>query len=413
MIVKRGAVTDVLVIGAGIAGLATAAALAQRGARVRVLEAGTQIGAEASSQNAGMIRRLGDDPVERALARRTHDALLALRDDADFADAPPAKRTGALLLLGHEPMRLHDAAAHLAALGIAVERLDGADAVRARVDSPLLQGAPIRVGWYDADAHVADAHALCRGLQRRLRRFGGDVELQTPVAALRREGDRLRGVTLADGSAVDADHVVLAAGAWTASLCAGVGLWRPLLPLRRTLLQTAPHPASSPEAPWIWFDDAGLYARPEAGGFLVSACDEALDPPRPQTPSRRAPDPAAIALFAAKAERLFPALRGARVRGGWSGLRTFCPDRAPMLGPDADLPGLHLCAGLGGFGVSCGLAAGEAVAASLLGEAPAWLDAHAVAPTRHSLRRFPLLPQGDTSRARLLDVASARVRMGC
>jgi glycine/D-amino acid oxidase-like deaminating enzyme len=84
-----------------------------------------------------------------------------------------------------------------------------------------------------------------------------------------------------------------------------------------------------------------------------------------------------------------------------------------MLGPDADLPGLHLCAGLGGFGVSCGLAAGEAVAASLLGEAPAWLDAHAVAPTRHSLRRFPLLPQGDTSRARLLDVASARVRMGC
>ncbi|MCB9738949.1 MAG: FAD-binding oxidoreductase [Deltaproteobacteria bacterium] len=402
---------DVLIVGAGVAGLATADALARRGARVLLLEAGTQIGAEASSQNAGMVRRLGDDPIERALARRTHEALLDLDADPDFADAPVSRRSGALLLLGHEPMRLHDAAAHLHALGVAIKRLDGPAAIAAAVQSPLLQGCPAKLGWYDAEARVADAHALCRGLLARARRHGATLRTEAPVAALRRDGERIVGVQLADGTALDAGAVVLAAGAWTAGLCASVGLWRPLLPLRRTLLQTERHPGSHPDAPWIWLDDAGLYARPEAGGFLVSACDEALDPPRPGAASRLAPDPRAIALFHAKAQRLFPTLAGVRLRGGWSGLRTFAPDRAPMLGPDAEAPGLHLCAGLGGYGISCGLAAGEVVAASVLDAAPAWLDAPAVAPHRHTLRRFPLLPDGDTSRARLLDVATARARM--
>ena len=56
---------DVVVVGAGLAGCAVAW---HAGGRVLVLDQADRPGAEASSQNAGLVRRLGEDPFERALA---------------------------------------------------------------------------------------------------------------------------------------------------------------------------------------------------------------------------------------------------------------------------------------------------------------------------------------------------------
>jgi D-arginine dehydrogenase len=74
-----------------------------------------------------------------------------------------------------------------------------------------------------------------------------------------------------------------------------------------------------------------------------------------------------------------------------------------MLGPDPALPGLHWCAGLGGFGVSCGLAAGEAVAAWLRADGVPWLDPAGVRPDRRTPGRWPLRPTGELWTARLSD----------
>lgn len=409
---------DVIVVGAGLAGLGTAWRLGERGHAVVVLEAADQPATEATAQNAGMVRRLGDDPVERALALRSH-AFYAheLATQADFADLEVARRTGALLLLGHEPRRLHDAAAHLAANGVHLDFLDGASAIGAATPSPIAATARARVAFWDADALVADAAALCRGYLRGLRRHGTEVRCGTQVTGLLVESGRCVGVRTSTGE-VGGAAVVLATGAWGSALAATAGLERPLLPMRRTLLQSARHEAARPDHPWIWLDDAGIYVRPQAGGFLGSPCDERLElPRRPPTggegrSSLRAPGAEAIALHVAKIERLLPALRGLRWRQGWSGLRTFCPDRAPMLGPDRALPGLHWCSGLGGYGVSCGPAATDGVAAAIEGAWPGWLDAEAVRPDRAHAQRTPFVPDGDVGRARLLDVAAAMRSLG-
>ena len=89
-----GALTtpDVLVVGAGLAGCSVAWHLAPR-ARVLVLEQGVQPGAEASAQNAGMVRRLGEDPYERALALRTVARLDHL---GPAFPAPPSRVVGAV-----------------------------------------------------------------------------------------------------------------------------------------------------------------------------------------------------------------------------------------------------------------------------------------------------------------------------
>ena len=117
-----------------------------------------------------------------------------------------------------------------------------------------------------------------------------------------------------------------------------------------------------------------LYVRPEAGGWLCSPCDEHRVP-RPHGPGSRGPvDPLWRAVAADKLARLLPALGDLRLRRGWTGLRTFAPDRSPVLGADPELAGLHWCTGLGGFGVSTSMAVGEAVAHWLVGKSTPWLS---------------------------------------
>ena len=113
-------------------------------------------------------------------------------------------------------------------------------------------------------------------------------------------------------------------------------------------------------------------------------------------------EPLARAIAFDKLGRL-PTLTGLRLAGGWTGLRTFAPDRRPILGPDPELPGLHWAAGLGGFGVTCSYAVGEAVATWLRGQTLPWLDAAPVSPARAFPRRWAIRPQGDLGTARLID----------
>ena len=161
------------------------------------------------------------------------------------------------------------------------------------------------------------------------------------------------------------------------------------------------HPLAETDHPWCWLDDVGVYARPEAGSWLVSGCDEAVDVPAPGPGSAGAIEPFGRALAADKL-RYLPELVGTRLHRGWTGLRTFAPDRRPILGADAELPGLWWAAGLGGFGVTTCSAVGEVVATWLRGGDVPWLRADDVSPNRLFPGRWPIRPDGTAQRARLI-----------
>jgi D-arginine dehydrogenase len=199
-----------------------------------------------------------------------------------------------------------------------------------------------------------------------------------------------------DRGPIAADAVVLAAGAWSGALASAAGLRRPLVPVRRTILEIEA-PAGA-DGPWIWIDDAGVYLRPDGDRFLACPCDEQVDAPG----GGGGPSPAAARLLRDKLDRYVPAAPRSAAVAGWTGLRTFAPDRRPILGPDPAVLGLHWAAGLGGFGVTTAPAVGEAVASWIEGRDVPWLDRSGVSPGRDFPRRMAVVPDGRLGRAVLI-----------
>jgi len=352
---------DILILGGGLAGLAVAHALGGRGLRVRLVEQGPQLGAEASAQNAAMARRLVLSAPERALAQVSVPLLAA----PPWEGPPLLRRTGGLVgVVDPAALPPYEAVARaLVAAGVAVERPTAADL------PPALRGAALAGAFLLPDDGLVDVDALVQGFSRAARAGGVEIHSGRRAGRLLREGPRVIGAEI-DGEPVFAGATVLAGGAWTPHLLEAAGLGLPLRPLARHLLQSEAHPLSSADHPWCWLDDVGLYVRPEGGGWLCSPCDERQRAPAPGPGSAGPVEDAGRDLLARKLLTHLPALGELRLRGGWTGLRTFFVDRHPLLGPDLRAPGLTLAAGLGGCGVSVAFAAGALVAASLCGTAP-------------------------------------------
>jgi D-arginine dehydrogenase len=150
-------------------------------------------------------------------------------------------------------------------------------------------------------------------------------------------------------------------------------------------------------------DDAGIYIRPHTGGWLCCPCDEQLRWPEPGPGSRGEANPGAEAWIRARLSRFFPDLGGVDFAERWTGLRTFAPDRRPVLGEDPEIEGLWWVAGLGGSGVTWSAAVGEAVATWMGGGTTSWLRPEDVSPARIHMNRWWTRPDGD--RARLTPVS--------
>jgi glycine/D-amino acid oxidase-like deaminating enzyme len=336
---------EILIIGGGIAGLATACHLALAGQRgVLLVERELQAGFYASGHNAGIARRLTGRAEHTALAVEGRDRLM---------QAGLMRATGGYLL-GAEPGGTRLLAEEARAFGLEPALGEGSPLPGLRAAEWLhLSGD----GVIDIDAELRHCADTARAGGARLR-FGWQVEGIAPGP----EGFRVA----TDHGPIGARVLVNAAGAWAgeAGRMAG-GLDIPFLPLRRHLVWSpGPWPA---DRPWAWYADRPLYVRPESGGMLLCPCDESLAdlPPRGRQPAQ---DRSVLEGLARTLKEQIPALAGAAVARLWCGLRTFAPDRRFVLGPDPLRPGLFWAAGLGGHGMTSGLAVGRRVAAQILGK---------------------------------------------
>lgn len=353
--------TDVLVVGGGIAGLSAANALGDRGARVLLLESEGGLATQASGNNAAIFRTL-EERADSALYPRRSRELLRVWLERELIDP-----TG-LLLLGRELGELRAEAARAAV------RFEVLDHMQLRELAPSLENGDAEHGLFLRDGGVIDVPELTRGLAARARRLGAELRSSVRVREVTRDERGVTGVSLTDGKTVPARHVVLAAGAWNLTLGEASNLPLPLLPLSRHLLQLTAAPAAA--EPVVWCLDDEVYYRREGVGVLASPCDEELSAPGGQLAN-----PAAPRELVQKLKCLAPVLAQGSITRFWACLRTFAADRELVLGEDPRARGLYWFAGLGGRGMSVAPAAAEVLASIIASDTPTAIAA-SMSPAR-------------------------------
>lgn len=362
--------TRFLIVGAGFAGASTAWALARLGEGPGlILEREPTYGVHASGRNAGLLKLSEDDAVVRALAVRTAGQLKTI----EASEPDLVRRTGGVTLspasLGGQLDDLHG---HLTRHAVPTARLSAA---QARRQVPFLDRVVFDEALWCADEGVVDVHALLTHYLRAARAGGFALRTDAGVSELVVEGGRVVGVQTPT-EAIRAEVVIDATGAWAGRL-GRAGRSLPLQPVRRHLFVSGPVRDVTRALPFVWVEGADFYFRSEGDGLLLSPCDQT--PSEPCLPST---DPAAAELLADKLAAHAPGLGNLAIRKSWACLRTFAPDRRPLIGPDPDLPGLFHVSGLGGFGMMTSAAVGELAALGLMGRAIDWIDTALVSPAR-------------------------------
>lgn len=368
-------ISDILVIGGGIAGLSGAAAMAES-ASVVLLEGEAQTGVHASGRSATMFHYALGNPLIRRLTQASR--ALFESPPPDFEEPALGKRASVLVhARDSELAALETVAADMAPFAT-IESLDEAGLRQA---CPLLRtgGEHAVCGLSDYDCLKIDQHALMQGYARQLRARRGQIVTGAQVAAIARR-DGTWHVTSESGESFEAPILVNAAGAW-ADAVALLARVRPIgiAPLRRTIITfDAPEGTDLETLPFTKTVNDQLYFGAESGRLFASPMDEgASDPCDSQ------PDEIGVATAAWRVLDRTHA-KVAAVRAKWSGLRTFAPDRIPAVGYAPDADGFFWLAGQGGAGLQTAPAL-STIAAALIEGRPSpvsGIDAAALHPKR-------------------------------
>ncbi len=398
---------SIIVIGAGIVGLCTAWHLARGGATVTVLDGG-EPGGGASSGNAGAISggsvaplampgvlkqvpAMLTDPkgalhiplrywpraapwllrfVAAARPQRVEqiaDALAALMFGAmdqhrlilqEEGALDLIRETGQLYLYRDRAQYQKDAGSWALRRrhGMRIEELDAAGIhdLEPDIRGPYTLGLfiPEQGSSVNPKRH---AEVVARGVER----MGGRI-LRQQVTAITTANGRATGVMTAAG-AMAADHVVLAAGAFSARLLAPLGYRIPLETQRgyHIMIPDAGISLQRPVVP----ADRKAFVTPMEGGLRVAGTVEfgGLDAP---------PTSARAAFLLDDLRGVFPQARTEGAQPFWMGHRPCLPDSLPVVGPVARWPGLWCAFGHGHLGLTGSAPTGRLLAQHLLGPAP-------------------------------------------
>jgi glycine/D-amino acid oxidase-like deaminating enzyme len=374
---------DVIVIGAGGLGAATAFYLVKRGARDVVLLDKYDIGSQTSPRAAGMVSCVRKSELMIELIKLAAEKIQ--RFTQETGQPLDWVRSGSLKVArrAQDVAVIDDDIVRGRRLGLDVERISPEEAHRL---NPFLEhegvAAVMRVGddMYFEPAQVAVGFA--RGAQ------AGGATLLPHTAATRVliERGEVIGVDTSLGT-IHGPIVVDAAGAWTRQIAEASGLRIPLVPTAQQLFVTHPLPGVRADLPMVRIMDAAVYVRPCDGGLLWGVYEE--DPRFFDMSSlgesfqiKDMPLAADVLWrYADDVKRQLPVLLKANVREHRGGIPTMTADGQHIVGPIPAARGFFFASGCNVAGLSISPALGDALAAWILDGAPP-MDLTPLAVTR-------------------------------
>ena len=403
---------EVVVIGAGIAGAATAYFLAERGVKVLLCEKG-RVAGEQSSRNWGWVRQQGRDWAELPVMMESNRIWRGLAEktgekDLNFTEC------GCLYLIDNAAsLKKCEGWRNLAKQ----HQLDTRMLTKAEVETryPHIAGNWIGGMITESDGR-GEPFVAVPALAKAARRAGAVVIENCAVRTLDIESGKLAGVVTESGR-VRCAQAVLAGGAWSTLFAANAGIDLPQLAVRSTVARTEPapeivgHNVSSPGLALRRRADGGytlasgdlaehyLSARsfkyftrflkllkvsakdvrlrlgapegyPGAWGSASRWNGDAVSPFERMRVLNPEPSPTALRRIRDRLPKRYPALKDVKLAEAWAGMIDVTPDAVPTLGEDEGVKGLYFATGLSGHGFGIGPAIGRIVADLVGGRDP-------------------------------------------
>ena len=331
---------DAIIIGGGIGGAGIGAALAPH-LTVLVLEQEPSPGYHTTGRSAAFYAESYGGPLVQPLTSLSGAFLKS--PPPGFGDNPFVTRRGALHIFSRDQRSEAD---------IMLSELEGVSDV-ALLDADRVRGMASDVRWpdlagavNDPDCGDLDVASIHHAYLAAVKRNGGVVLCGHELVSAERQAGNWRVQT--NKGDFQSDLIINAAGAWADVVAERCGVSTVgLRPLRRTAV-TLPKLVGSEvrhDSPVVLNIEETCYFRPEGEGYLVSPADET-----PSAPCDAQAEEMDIAV-ALDRFQTYTGLEPRRIASKWAGLRTFAPDRAPVIGADPAAARFYWSAGQGGWGI--------------------------------------------------------------
>lgn len=329
-------------IGGGIAGASIGYELSDA-SKILLLEQEDAFGYHTTGRSAATYVELLHSQTIFALSRVSRDFLD--NPPSGFTETPLLSSSGCILIGGEsQRQQLKDAYNQATALGTEVEMLSASEVTKL---VPIMRNGPdtLYAAIYEPQAKRIDVDRLLQGYLKGIKTQGSETLLRSEVEKIERSHN-LWSIRTARGS-FQSPVVVNAAGAWADRIAELAGIKTiGFTPKKRTMV-TFDGPENLDISGWPMLGDVGssFYFVPEAGQLMGSPADET---PAPACDIQ--PDELDIATAVYNIEQ-HTNLQIKRINHSWAGLRTFAPDRLPVIGFDPGAEGFFWFAGQGGFGI--------------------------------------------------------------
>jgi sarcosine oxidase subunit beta len=323
-----------------------------------VLVERAQLGSGSTSRAAGGVRTQFSDALNVELARRSLDAF------RDFGRRPgweiDLEQVGYLFILSRE------SDVEEFERSVALQNEYGLDsrmltAGEARELCPLVQGDDVLGGAFSPNDGHATPEGVVQGYAFAARAHGAEIRVNCEVLDVVVHGDRIAEVITDQGS-IRTSTVICAAGAWSRSCGAMVGVELPVTPLRRQILFTEAIDGLPSHLPMTIDFESSFYFHREGPGLLMGMSDP---DEKPGFSVETSEDwiPGLLEVVRRRA----PRIAEAGIRGGWAGLYEMTPDHNAIIGEAAGISRFLYATGFSGHGFLQAPAVGEVLRDLVLG----------------------------------------------